>query len=431
MVIFMKFANVERVGYKDGKNRIGVGDYIQIIAIDDLYQEMGIKNDVINLDAKDMAFYSGETLILPINQLIAFEPWLDQNGEFSISKDIIPVFLGVSLREGFFQFTEQNIAFLKQYAPIGCRDYYTYQRVKQRGIPAYIAGCLTMTLPKRKDNDSSNKKVFLVDIPSRLKEYIPNNLLTNMERDIVHHAFEVSEDDFNDLHFAKLTAERMFDRYRREAALIITSRLHCASPCLAMGIPVIIAKQYRGYTFDWMEKFAPVFTEENYDKVPWNAGPIEIEEYKLLARKVAIMRLKGTCPPADIEELHKFHLSGYDDNYKPVEMPITHFVQEIEKRYQKNDPFDYAIWGVSNVADEIYEYLLSHYPKARMVKVIDSFSEKVFHGVVSEKPSVLKKNDPFITIVATINCMESAAKPLFTALGKDPSQYIYSSDTLI
>lgn len=426
----MKFANIERIGYKDGKNIANVGDYIQMIAIDNLYREMGVINDVVNLNADDLASYSGETLILPLNQLISSEPWMNKYGEFAISKNITPIFLGVSLKAGFFQFSDGNIEFLNQYAPIGCRDYYTFQQVKQHGIPAYIAGCVTMTLPRRKES-SGNKKVFLVDIPSKLKKYIPDDLLPDLEREIIHHPSELSEEDYKDLHFAKRRAEQMFERYQREAALIVTSRLHCASPCLAMGIPVIMAKQYRGYTFDWVEKFSPVFTEENYDKISWEIEPIEVEEYKKLAKKVAIGRIMGICSPADIEELHKFHLSGYDDNYRPMEMSINHFVEEISNRFQKNDPFDYAMWGVSTVAEEIYEYISSHYPKARMVKVIDSFSEKVFHGVVSEKPSVLKKHDPFITIVATINCMDSAARPLFTALEKDSSEYIYAPDTLL
>ena len=29
----MKYANIRRLGYKDGINRIGIGDYIQLLAI--------------------------------------------------------------------------------------------------------------------------------------------------------------------------------------------------------------------------------------------------------------------------------------------------------------------------------------------------------------------------------------------------------------
>ena len=35
--IEMKYANIRRLGYKDGINRIGIGDYIQLLAIDNIY----------------------------------------------------------------------------------------------------------------------------------------------------------------------------------------------------------------------------------------------------------------------------------------------------------------------------------------------------------------------------------------------------------
>ena len=34
--------------------------------------------------------------------------------------------------------------------------------------------------------------------------------------------------------------EKLFQRYKKEAALVVTSRLHCASPCRALGIPTIL-----------------------------------------------------------------------------------------------------------------------------------------------------------------------------------------------
>ena len=63
--------------------------------------------------------------------------------------------------------------------------------------------------------------------------------------------------------------------------------------------------------------------------------------------------------------------------------------------------------------------------------MIDSFSTKSFHNLLSEKPDVLQKVDSFVTIVATINCMDSGAKPLFKALGKAEEQYIYAADSFI
>ena len=42
----MKYANIRRLGYKDGINRIGIGDYIQLLAIDNIYDELGFLSGI-------------------------------------------------------------------------------------------------------------------------------------------------------------------------------------------------------------------------------------------------------------------------------------------------------------------------------------------------------------------------------------------------
>lgn len=45
-------------------------------------------------------------------------------------------------------------------------------------------------------------------------------------------------------------------------------------------------------------------------------------------------------------------MEKYDENYQPREMTIDHFINEINNRYTAKDKFDYAIWGVSDVAEK-------------------------------------------------------------------------------
>ena len=44
--------------------------------------------------------------------------------------------------------TDDGIAFLKKYSPVGCRDYYTKNLLESKGIPAYFSACMTLTLGK-------------------------------------------------------------------------------------------------------------------------------------------------------------------------------------------------------------------------------------------------------------------------------------------
>ena len=426
----MKHINIRSLGWNyEIDSKTNIGDSIQLLAIDYLYKEMGKKN-VTYLNIKDISAYQGEKLILPINQMIGRgDPWLDEEGNFALSEDIEPVFLGVCLREGFFPYTDYNLEYLKKYAPIGCRDYYTFKQMKNYNIPAYMAGCLTMTFPKREVSIKKYRKVFLVDVPSEVKKYIPNNILRKSET--IHHTVSMNQQEYQDASFLRRTATNFLKKYWREANLVVTSRLHCAVPCIAMGIPVIIARQYRGYTFDWIQKFIKFYSEEEYQDICWKPNPLEIEDYKRMAQRVAMERLKGNNVQEDIDKLNNFYMENYTDDYMPEEMSLMHFKLELEKRYDREDRFDYAIWGISKMAEHIYEYLSENYKNARLVKVFDSFAQKIFHDIISENPCVLKKKDSFVTIVTTINCMDSGAKPLFEKLGKEEIQYIYAADSFL
>ena len=91
----MKYAriDIETIGFasKEDKTHINLGDHLQNIVIKDLYKMMGIKEDEIYvLNFNEISTYSGDYLILPINQAISHAL------NTFISPKIIPVFLGIS-----------------------------------------------------------------------------------------------------------------------------------------------------------------------------------------------------------------------------------------------------------------------------------------------------------------------------------------------
>lgn len=59
--------------------------------------------------------------------------------------------------------TEEGIAFLKKYSPVGCRDLYTEHLLKEKGIPAYFSACVTLTLGKNYKYLGEREGVFFVD----------------------------------------------------------------------------------------------------------------------------------------------------------------------------------------------------------------------------------------------------------------------------
>ena len=70
------------------------------------------------------------------------------------------------------------------------------------------------------------------------------------------------------------------NRYKDQASLVITSRLHAAVPCMAMGIPVILVSENFDGRFSWVEKYLPLYTPDIFDKIDWSPKAIDYEEDK-------------------------------------------------------------------------------------------------------------------------------------------------------
>ena len=64
------------------------------------------------------------------------------------SPDIEPLFVSFSMGEYSLErlLSEDSIEYFKQHEPIGCRDYYTRDLLKQKGVETYFSGCITFML---------------------------------------------------------------------------------------------------------------------------------------------------------------------------------------------------------------------------------------------------------------------------------------------
>lgn len=153
---------------------------------------------------------------------------------FPPSKSIVPIFVSFHIagtKETTRHFlSPSSIEYFKEHEPIGCRDRKTMEMLQSKGVDAFYSKCLTLTF-ERRQTSPENGKVFLVNID----RFIP------IPRPIRSGAISVSHDVPADMSSETKfrLAQELLDRYRNEAKLIITTRLHCALPCIAMGIPVI------------------------------------------------------------------------------------------------------------------------------------------------------------------------------------------------
>ncbi len=134
-----------------------------------------------------------------------------------------------------------------------------------------------MTLPRRETNVEANK-VFLVGIPKGDLQYIPHskNAIQINQQQIEHQNLNFE--------YFESQAQNLLETYKREAKLIITCALHCAAPCVAMGIPVVLIarNEENKQRFSAVSGILRIWTLEELRAglIDFNPAPLEIESLK-------------------------------------------------------------------------------------------------------------------------------------------------------
>lgn len=206
------------------------------------------------------------------------------------SERIIPLFvafhLNVLAKEVLL--SPPSLSYLRQHAPIGCRDLNTLELLKNNGVEAYFSGCLTLTLGEKYRSETKEDRTYIVDPvyevhlrggnilkavltlfrhPKDMHALYPkyrtfarpdrgwmDKLLETalyyreytrvFSREIVVESTYIGHEQAGyrsrfDSDLARLKeAERLIRLYAR-ARLVITSRIHCALPCLGLETPVV------------------------------------------------------------------------------------------------------------------------------------------------------------------------------------------------
>ncbi len=126
--------------------------------------------------------------------------------------------------------------YLKKYEPIGCRNSYTKKILQDNGINSYFSGCMTLTLD-RFENIEKEDYILLVDVTDAIYEKIKT--MTNKRIERITNNRDSKE-------YSKLdweTRRKYVEDYLKtiqKASIVITPRLHCALPSLALQTPVLL-----------------------------------------------------------------------------------------------------------------------------------------------------------------------------------------------
>lgn len=253
-----------------------IGDYIQSLAA-----AQYIEGDFITIDREQLDEYGGDEVKLICNG------WFMSDSEhWPPSDKIHPLFVAFHITPDAKAniLSEEGIAYLKRYEPIGCRDRDTMYLLKEHNISAYFSGCLTLTLSKSYSPSKKRERIYFVDpqitrprildcissiyyamkhisVISKLLPKIERNyfvkynglvwrflytcifyrqyssffsdeLLVNAE--FISHEKELP--DATDVQASFEYASSLLEKYS-SAALVVTSRIHCALPCASFSTP--------------------------------------------------------------------------------------------------------------------------------------------------------------------------------------------------
>ena len=252
---------------------VNIGDYIQALAAS---QFLPCVDGFVNRE--DLADYDGEECRVVMNGWFMHNP-----DRWPPNERIHPFFISfhINVLAAEKMLDEKGIYYLRRFEPIGCRDVYTCNLLKGYGIEAYFSGCLTLTLGHNYCFNGKRNGVFFVDpyIPKLDSIYVLYKdivcLLTHpllnykisrkfifnksiikrnltiarfvrlyscvFTNDTLTSAIYISHQN---QFYATLSnkeriqeAERLVRLYAK-AYFVVTSRLHCALPCLGLGTSV-------------------------------------------------------------------------------------------------------------------------------------------------------------------------------------------------
>jgi hypothetical protein len=281
------------------------------------------------------------------------------------------------------------------------------------GISAYLGGCLTATLPKRKQNPEKQNKVFIIDPTKGINDYIP--------KEIANTAVWGSHDYNYYIENPVQLAEEKYQQYFNEAKLVITSLLHASIPCMAYGVPVILAKDSVSYRFGWTEALLHIYTPDNYTNINWNPLPVEYESHKSLLTSLFQKRMIGECFSKESAQVHDFYMNRKKNKYVIDYFDqIQEFLNSTWLDHKKQ--YKYSVWGLTQITDITVNYISKHYPKAELMHVYDLQPGLTMNGIPSKSPENIV-NFPDETIFVTTPSAAESAEKLFYKINKSSNFY--------
>ena len=258
------------------EKELNIGDYIQALASAQFLPSMdGF------VQRENLKEYDGDDTKVIMNGW-----YMHRSVHWPASCKIHPLFVAFHINSLAIDrlLRKDSIEYLKRYEPIGCRDFYTMNLLNSKGVRAYFSGCMTLTLGYKYHNQDKTSNIYFVDpyfdIQKNLKTLFVNSCYLTSHYKIIStisKKFPSQRKGFRKLiklvsfyrlyrtvfskevllsakyinqqspkwkeicptdEIALEKAEELVKMYA-SAKFVVTSRIHCALPCLGLETPVI------------------------------------------------------------------------------------------------------------------------------------------------------------------------------------------------
>lgn len=200
--------------------------------------------------------------------------WFTEQRSWPPPDSVVPLFVSFHPALPELLVSDKYATYFKQHEPIGCRSRETVEAFRKIGVAAYFSGCLTLTLQRR--FVPMTDCIYAVDVdPELFSTLVPKEI----QRRAIHLTHEFPSHDTTMVTRVKWNAayyglrgiqkwdagqsvlggmvgslNKRRHTYRSQRAeellrtysgakLVVTTRLHCAMPCLALGTPVILLRR--------------------------------------------------------------------------------------------------------------------------------------------------------------------------------------------
>ncbi|MFO1067209.1 MAG: glycosyltransferase [Geminicoccaceae bacterium] len=146
---------------------------------------------------------------------------------FPYPANVRPFFISFHLNKPD-HLSPELVAYLRRFEPVGCRDWSTVYWLRNAGVDAFFSGCVTLTLALP-EQDIARHGTLAVDAS---RGWLAKHGAT--ARTLTHQTLDAKSGEFAS--YLDKAVERL--REFQSAENVVTTRLHCYLPCLALGVPV-------------------------------------------------------------------------------------------------------------------------------------------------------------------------------------------------